>query len=108
MNNQLGRRNLGKKNTAAPIAFAPALEPMESRQMLSAAISHGVLSIDGTGRADTIVLTMDSPRTLRVRVGDAESTFLKKSIGKIRINAGRGMTWSPSAATPTRSPSPST
>jgi len=66
------------------------MESMESRQMLSAAISHGVLSIDGTARADTIILTMDSPRTLRVRVGDAESTFLRKSIGKIRINGGRG------------------
>ncbi|MDB5320009.1 MAG: hypothetical protein JWN40_1640 [Phycisphaerales bacterium] len=58
--------------------------------MLSAAVAHGVLSIEGTGRADTIVLTMDSPRTLRVRVGETESTFLKKSFGKIRIIAGRG------------------
>jgi autotransporter-associated beta strand protein len=63
---------------------------MEPRRMLSAAVAHGVLSIEGTGRADTIVLTMDSPRTLRVRVGDTESTFLKKSFGKIRIVAGRG------------------
>jgi autotransporter-associated beta strand protein len=66
------------------------MESMEPRQMLSAAVSHGVLSIDGTRRADTIVLTMDSPRTLRVRVGDTESTFLKKTIGSIRINTGRG------------------
>jgi hypothetical protein len=58
--------------------------------MLSAAIAHGVLSIEGTGRSDTIVLTMDSPRTLRVRVGNVESTFLKKTFGKIRVTAGRG------------------
>jgi hypothetical protein len=58
--------------------------------MLSAAVAHGVLSIEGTSRSDTIVLTMDSPRTLRVRVGDTESTFLKKTFGKIRITAGRG------------------
>ena len=58
--------------------------------MLSAAVAHGVLSIEGTGRSDTIVLTMDSPRTMRVRIGNVESTFLKKTFGKIRITAGRG------------------
>jgi autotransporter-associated beta strand protein len=63
---------------------------MEARRMLSAAVAHRVLSIEGTGRSDTIVLTMDTPRTLRVRVGDVESTFLKKTFGKIRIVAGRG------------------
>ena len=58
--------------------------------MLSAAVSHHVLEIEGTGRADTIVLTMASPRTLTVRVGDAETSFSRKSFGKIRIAAGRG------------------
>jgi len=58
--------------------------------MLSAAVSHGILTIEGTRRADTIVLTMDTPKTLRVRIGNAESTFLKKSFSKIRINGGFG------------------
>jgi hypothetical protein len=66
------------------------LEAMEPRRLLSAAIEHGVLSIEGTHRSDTIVLTMDSPKTLRIRVGNVESTFLKKSFSKIRINAGPG------------------
>src|SRR5258706_4254739 len=70
--------------------LAGCVETLEPRRMLSAAVAHGVLSIEGTGRSDTIVLTMDSPRTLRVRVGDTESTFLKKTFGKIRITAGRG------------------
>src|SRR5258706_12968641 len=71
-------------------ALAGCVETLEPRRMLSAAVAHGVLSIEGTGRSDTIVLTMDSPRTLRVRVGNVESTFLKKTFGKIRVTAGRG------------------
>src|SRR5437763_884435 len=86
---QLSRRNRGIK-TGASQAGSAAFETAEPRRMLSAAVAHGVLSIEGTGRSDTIVLTMDSPRTMRVRVGDTESTFLKKSFGKIRITAGRG------------------
>jgi hypothetical protein len=77
--------------TSSPSKSSGAqFESIEARRMLSAAVSHGVLTIEGTRRADRIVLTMDSPKTLRVRVGKVESTFLKKSFSKIRINAGSG------------------
>jgi hypothetical protein len=74
----------------APAPVAPTCHPLEPRRLLSAAIDHRTLVIEGTPRADTIVLTNDSPKTLRVRIGDAESTFLKRSFSKIRITAGRG------------------
>src|SRR5260221_499311 len=69
---------------------ANLVEQRKPRRMLSAAVSHHTLVIDGTARADTIVLTMASPRTLTVRVGDVETNVPRKSFGKIRITAGRG------------------
>lgn len=76
---QYGRESIGAQ-----------FESVESRRMLSAAISHGVLTIEGTRRSDTIVLTMDTSKTLRVRIGNVESTFLKKSFSQIRISGGLG------------------
>lgn len=78
------------RNNSAAVSSAAQLESVEARRMLSADVSHGVLTIEGTRRADTIVLTMDSTKTLRVRIGNTESTFLKKSFSKIRINGGFG------------------
>lgn len=66
------------------------LDSLEPRRLLSAVIDHRTLVIEGTPRADTIVITSDSPKTLRVRIGGVESAFLKRSFGKIRITAGRG------------------
>jgi Ca2+-binding RTX toxin-like protein len=88
--NQLSHTRRGNDEAHSGKATSVGLEAMETRRLLSAAVSHGVLEIEGTPRSDTIVLTMDSPRTLRVRVGNTEQTFLKKSFGKIRILAGRG------------------
>jgi hypothetical protein len=73
-----------------PATVAPTVDLLEPRRLLSAAVDHRILVVEGTPRADTIVVTNDSPKTLRVRIGDAESTFLKRSFGKIRITAGRG------------------
>src|SRR5439155_5588573 len=67
------------------------LELMERRQMLSAAVSHGVLVIEGSPRADTIVLTSSSRKNVLVRMnGGPAVSFQKKTFGRIRILAGRG------------------
>jgi hypothetical protein len=63
---------------------------MEARRLLSAAIDHGVLEIQGTPRADHITLELDGRKSLRVSVNGTESAFLRKRVSKIRIVAGRG------------------
>jgi hypothetical protein len=57
--------------------------------MLSAAVSHGVLVVEGTPRSDTIVISRGTRGNYTVRVNDAVTSFSKKSFSKIRISAGR-------------------
>jgi Ca2+-binding RTX toxin-like protein len=49
-----------------------------------------VLVVEGSRRADTIVLTRGSRGNVTVRVNDAVASFSKKSFSKIRILSGRG------------------
>jgi Ca2+-binding RTX toxin-like protein len=66
-----------------------ALEHLEPRRMLSASIAHRVLLIDGTPRADRIVLARGK-RAVTVHVNGEVSQFSLKSFGTIRIRAGKG------------------
>src|SRR6266566_2381913 len=72
-----------------PNAARPVLEFVEPRRLLSAAVSHGVLVVEGTPRSDTIVITRGTRGNFTVRVNDAVTSFSKKSFSKIRIAAGR-------------------
>ena len=67
-----------------------SLESLESRRLLSATLSHGLLTVDGTRRSDNITVGFASPRTLRVVVNGQESLFARKAVERIRVRAGTG------------------
>lgn len=58
--------------------------------MLSAAIDHAVLVVQGTRRDDVVSVTLDGARTVNVTVNGAQSTFARRALGAIRIVLGRG------------------
>jgi hypothetical protein len=67
----------------------PPPEPLESRRLLSAAVVHHVLQIDGTPRADAIVVTRGK-RAVTVEVNGQVAEFSLRSFSTIGIRAGRG------------------
>jgi hypothetical protein len=78
------------RSTRAASTAPTAIESLESRRMLSAAVEHGVLVIEGTRRADVISVALDGARTLNVTVNGRQSSFDRRSIGRICIVAGCG------------------
>jgi Ca2+-binding RTX toxin-like protein len=66
-----------------------APEPLEPRRLLSAAIAHHSLLIEGTPRSDTIVLTRGK-RAVTVNVNGQASEFSLRSFSSVRIRAGKG------------------
>lgn len=75
-----------KKGSPAPVR----MEAVEARRLLSAAVDHGVLNIQGTRRGDDIAVTLASPRTIQVVMNGEVSTFARRSIGKLRILGNDG------------------
>jgi hypothetical protein len=66
-----------------------APEPLEPRRLLSAAVVHHVLQIDGTPRSDAIVVTRGQ-RAVTVDVNGQVAEFSLRSFSTIRIRAGKG------------------
>jgi hypothetical protein len=67
-----------------------SLQSLESRRLLSAAIVRGVLDVEGTRRADSIVITRDGRRAVRVEVNGVAASFSFREFSRIRITAGAG------------------
>jgi Ca2+-binding RTX toxin-like protein len=82
-------RNRDCRNETAPKVCNALVQSLEPRQFLSAAVSHGVLIVEGTPRSDTIVISRGTRGNFTVRVNDAVTSFSKKSFSRIRIAAGR-------------------
>jgi hypothetical protein len=53
-------------------------------------LDHGVLTIEGTRRADAIVVNLDSPTSLRVTVNGRDDTFARSAVSRINIFTGLG------------------
>jgi hypothetical protein len=66
------------------------VEALETRQMLSAAIDHRVLVIEGTRRSDVIEVAAEGRKSVRVTVNGRSSTFAFRQFGRIAIVAGKG------------------
>src|SRR3954465_12629992 len=71
-------------------AAHPAIEPLDARRLCSATLEHGVLTIEGTRRADAIVVNLDTPTTLRVTVNGRDDTFARAAVARINIFTGLG------------------
>lgn len=71
-------------------ASHPAVEPLDARRLCSATLDHGVLTIEGTRRADAIVVNLDTPTTLRVTVNGHDDTFARAAVSRINIFTGLG------------------
>jgi hypothetical protein len=84
----------GFARRGAPVerAVNAAFETLENRRLLSVSISNGVLSITGTGVADSIVVKYIAGNTgeLRVKGLGAGQIFSDAGISKIMINGGGG------------------
>jgi len=67
------------------------LEDLESRRLLSASLARGILTVTGTGSADTISLALKGTTKLIVRQsGAATQSFTLARVKHIVINAGAG------------------
>jgi hypothetical protein len=66
------------------------MEAVEARQLLSAAVDHGVLTIQGTRRGDDIAVTLASPRTVQVVMNGERFTFDRRSVGKVKVLGNDG------------------
>jgi Ca2+-binding RTX toxin-like protein len=66
------------------------IEALEARRLLSASIDHRVLVIEGTRRGDTVEITREGRKSVRVNVNGEASTFAFKQFGKIRVVLGKG------------------
>jgi Ca2+-binding RTX toxin-like protein len=68
------------------------VESLESRQLLSVALTSGTLQIDGTRHSDAIAVTVDSTREgrLLVTVNGVSESIRAKNVKQISINAGLG------------------
>lgn len=62
-------------------------QPLESRQMLAASLSGGVLTVTGTNGPDHIGLDPRTTTQLRVEIGTAKQFFDLRKINKIVVNA---------------------
>jgi hypothetical protein len=51
------------------------LDALEPRKLLSAAVVRGVLDVQGTRRADSIAITRDGRRAVRVEVNGVAQSF---------------------------------
>ena len=67
-----------------------SFEPLESRQMMSASASHGVLTITGTSGADVISVSQLSNGNVRVNDNGTMRTFSNFAVNQVRVNAGSG------------------
>lgn len=70
--------------------LAARLEALEPRRLFSAAIVRGVLDVEGTRRGDSIVITRDGRRAVRVEVNGVASSFSFREFSRIRVTAGAG------------------
>jgi hypothetical protein len=66
------------------------LESLEPRRLLAAEIVRGVLDVEGTRRADSIVITRDGRRAVRVEVNGVAESFSFRAFPRIRNPAGAG------------------
>ncbi len=69
-----------KRNSSALVL------PLESRQLLSATLASGVLTVNGSGAADHIGLDPRTTTSLRVEIGTNNQTFDLRQITRIVVN----------------------
>ena len=71
-----------------------AVENLESRQLLSATLSGGVLTVTGTSGADVIEVQSRSERNqLKLELNGRETRYALSAVKKIIINGGAGNDW---------------
>ena len=78
-----------RRASAAARAAAPTFEQLESRQLMSASISGGVLNVVGTNNADSIILGT-SGTNLQVLDDGTLRTFALSSFNRIRVDGLAG------------------
>jgi hypothetical protein len=82
-----GRRIGNKSNRSAACA---GLESLETRQMFSAGVSAGVLSVTGTAANDTLNVSLNKAGGIVVNDNGTVRTFSPAGINSIRIDALAG------------------
>ena len=78
-----------KSNTVTARAAACAFEAMEPRQMMSASLSNGTLSINGTAGNDTIYVVREN-NNLKVTDNGQVRTFNRDQVQRINVSLGTG------------------
>jgi Ca2+-binding RTX toxin-like protein len=63
---------------------------LESRRLLAASLSAGVLTVTGTNSADIIELDLRDNGQLKVEINDVEQNFSYSAVNRIVINAQKG------------------
>ena len=72
-------------------ALAAVIEPLESRRLLSASISNGVLVVAGTSANDSIYIsTPDGGTTVRLQINRAKQSFSATAFTAISVSGGDG------------------
>lgn len=72
-------------------AIAPVIEQLEGRQMLSANLSRGVLTVEGTGASDNIVVQLSKDNsTVEVYINDEMSGFASRKVTKLVVFGLKG------------------
>ena len=85
------RNNAQSKRNAHRAEFPPLVEPLESRQLLSASLDHGMLAIAATAHDDRISVWAPANRaTYTVDINGQRESFPKAAVRKIRISSGAG------------------
>jgi hypothetical protein len=72
-------------------AVKPVIEALEQRQMLSASLSHGRVTVDGGKHSDNIVVRLsDDSTVLHVMVNNTDTTFAARKVTRLIISGNRG------------------
>src|SRR4051812_33490971 len=74
----------------SPISARESFEELESRRLLTAAVSNAVLTILGTSGKDSLVVTQDAKNVLVSENGAAAQAFAASSIRSISIDMAGG------------------
>ena len=65
-------------------------ETLESRRMFSVSLANGLLTVNGTGAADTISIHKNTTGQLVVVEPAGTHTFAANAVAKVAVNAGAG------------------
>jgi Ca2+-binding RTX toxin-like protein len=78
-----------ESNTMTRRAAACVFEAMETRQMMSANLSNGTLTINGTAGNDTISIVREN-NNLKINDNGQTRTFNRDAVQRINVNLGAG------------------